>query len=409
MRSKTSLITHFGAALDEPRSGPTLLVVSAVPPWPATDGMSLRVSRLLEQLASHWAIVLICPSGGETAAANGVAVTAEIRFPRVAQWMYLPSQYDVRPVARTVAEALRVHHPDVTLFWGGMEYLRQHIPAMPPSISDRVDCMTLSAWRQLLHARGWRAFFQCLVHLAYVAWYEFSMRHASRATTVVGNSDAIVLRQLLRVRNVHVIPNGVDVSDSVDIDRSALPTVIFTGVMSFQPNIDAVKYFVEEIWPAVHKRRPDAVFQIVGRCPGPEVIALGTRPGIEVHADVESVQTFLARAWLAVAPMRTGSGIKNKVLEAWSVGTPAVMTPIATNGLNRAPPELLLAAEGPELSELVVELIMNGERRRTLGALARSTALEIFSWEGAATSLDVLLDQVVARGSGRNQTAAAPA
>ena len=371
--------------------------------------MSLRVSRLLEQLASRWSIVLVGPFGGEQAAANGVALAAEIGFPRVAQWMYLPSQYDVKPVARTVAEAVRVHDPEVVLLWGGMEYLRQHIPTMPPSISDRVDCMTLSAWRQLVHARGWRVFLQSLAQVAYVAWYEFSMRRASHATIVVGESDASVLRRLLRVRNVHVIPNGVDVCDSLDIDRSSRPTVMFTGVMSFQPNIDAVTYFAEEIWPAIHERLPNAVFQIVGRCPGPEVLALGMHPGIEIHADVENVQDFLARAWLAVAPMRTGSGIKNKVLEAWSVGTPAVMTPIATNGLTRAPSELLLTGEGSELSDLVVELMVNGERRKTLSDLARSTALQNFSWQGAATSLNVLLDQVVARASGQDQSATARA
>ena len=176
--------------------------------------------------------------------------------------------------------------------------------------------------------------------------------------------------------------------------------MVFTGVMSYQPNIDAVNYFADKIWPVIHRRIPDAVFQIVGRSPGPEITALGLRPGVEVHADVESVQTFLAQAWLAVAPMRTGTGIKNKVLEAWSVGTPAVMTPIATNGLNLAPTELLLAAEGPELAALVVELLTNPERRSALGALARSTALQTFSWQRQAASLDALLEQVVGGANG---------
>jgi len=123
-------------------------------------------------------------------------------------------------------------------------------------------------------------------------------------------------------------------------------------------------------------------------------VAFGKRPGIEVHADVESVQAFLARAWLAVAPMLTGCGIKNKVLEAWSVGTPAVMTPIATNGLSSAPSELLLTAEGPELSALVVDLLTNEDRRTRLGALARSTAVRSFSWEEPAAAINALLDQV---------------
>jgi glycosyltransferase involved in cell wall biosynthesis len=381
-------------SLNKPRSRPTLLAISPIPPWPARDGMSLRVSRLLEHLASRWSIVLICPAGGEPAAANGVELAAEIAFPHVGKWMYVPSQYDVEPVVRTVSEAVRAHRPTLALLWGGMEYLSEHVPGMPPSISDRVDCMTLSSWRLLTHARGLTAIRRRLAHFAYVARYEFSMRRSSRAMVVVGDADASVLRRFLRVRNVHVIPNGVDVSDTPDIGRSSRPTVMFTGVMNYQPNIDAVVYFANEIWPAIQKRLPDAVFQIVGRSPTPEILAFGQRPGIEVHADVESVQAFLARAWLAVAPMLTGCGIKNKVLEAWSVGTPAVMTPIATNGLSSAPSELLLTGEGPELSALVVELLTNEDRRTKLGALARSTAVRSFSWQEPAAAINALLQQV---------------
>jgi hypothetical protein len=65
---------------------------------------------------------------------------------------------------------------------------------------------------------------------------------------------------------------------------------------------------------------------------------------------------------LAVAPMRTGADIKNKVLEAWSVGTPAVMTLIATNGLTQAPADVLLTAEGTELAVLA-DLFLDSKRR----------------------------------------------
>ena len=214
------------------------------------------------------------------------------------------------------------------------------------------------------------------------------------ATVVVGDADARVLRRIIGVRNVHVIPNGVDIPDIGSVKRSLHPTVMFTGVMKYQPNMDAALYFANELWPAVRERVPHAVFQIVGRSPAPAIVELASRPGIEVVADVESVQTYLAQAWLAVAPMRTGAGIKNKILEAWSVGTPAVMTPIATNGLNQAPPELLLAAEGVELSILVGDLLLDERRRAMLGELARVTAKVAFSWRSSGVALDQLLRDV---------------
>jgi glycosyltransferase involved in cell wall biosynthesis len=380
----------------EPGVRRILLAVSPVSPWPASDGMALRVSRLLEELCSKWDIVLVCPDGGQRGATRSVALRAEINFERVAKWMYLPSQYDIAPIIKTVADAVETHRPNVALLWGGMEYLRDGIPGMPPSLCDRVDCMTLSAWRLLAHSSG-NSLRRRLGHFGYVARYEFRMRHASRATVVVGDADAQVLSKILRVQNVKVVPNGVDVPTPLSVERSTRPTVTFTGVMNYQPNVDAVMYFANKIWPGVISRLPKAVFQIVGRSPAPEVLAFAERRGIEIHADVESVQTFLARAWLAVAPMTTGSGIKNKILEAWSVGTPAVMTPIATNGLKSAPKGLLLAAEGAELTEMVVSLLADGERRQALGALALRTAQDTFSWRGQAAAIDTLLADIASR------------
>lgn len=384
-------------AVPSEASRPTLLAISSVPPWPAADGMALRASRLLEELSARWSIVLICPTGGQSAVANGVMLATEINVPRNSRWMYNPSQYDHEPLRKAVAQAIRVHEPALALLWGGMEFLRGEIPEMPTMVSDRVDCWTLANWRELFHSSGQITLRRRLSSLAYAAGYEFRMRRASGATLVVGETDAQVLRRILGVRNVHVIPNGVDVPYAIGASRSLHPTVIFTGVMSFQPNIIAAIHFADKIWPAVHERLPDAIFQIVGRNPVPEIVALGSRRSIEVHADVESVQSFLARSWLAVAPMLTGAGIKNKILEAWSVGTPAVMTPIATNGLTQSPAELLLTAEGPELSALVVDMLTNAKRRAELGALARSTALRTFSWKGQATAVHDVLQSLAAR------------
>ena len=91
-------------------------------------------------------------------------------------------------------------------------------------------------------------------------------------------------------------------------------------------------------------------------------------------------------------PMRTGSGLKNKILEAWSAGTPAAMTPMATNGLAGVPPELLLTAEGSALSELIVSLLKDPARRQALGVTARATAERHFSWKNKADALHSLLE-----------------
>lgn len=369
----------------------TLLAISPVPPWPPLDGMALRVSRLLQELAPKWSIVLICPRGGESAVSNGVSLLAEVNVDRAGEWMYLPTQYDIRPFVKCVREVVHRYKPQAALYWGGMEYLRGEIPEMPVSVSDRVDCMTLSAWRALMHPGEPGSFRRRVSHLVDVARYELQVRNVSACTVVVGEADAHMLKRILRVRNVQVIPNGVDVPELGPIARFREPTVMFTGVMSYQPNVDAVLHFANEIWPSVHARLPGAVFRIVGRHPAPEILKLAERPGVQISADVKSVQVCLAEAWVAVAPMLTGAGIKNKILEAWSVGTPVVMTPIATNGLSQSPKELLLSAEGERMADLVAELLLDSQRRATLGKLARDTAKSVFSWRSKGVAFDEML------------------
>jgi glycosyltransferase involved in cell wall biosynthesis len=199
---------------------------------------------------------------------------------------------------------------------------------------------------------------------------------------------------VIRVKNVRVVPNGVDVPASPVGIRASRPTVVFTGILSYQPNVDAVLHFANELWPSVRAQVPDAVFQIVGRSPLPEVLELRRHAGIEVHADVPSVQPFLIAAWIAVAPMRSGAGLKNKILEAWAAGTPTAMTAIAANGLSEAPAQLLQIADGDGLARMVAELLKDDVRREHLGALARDTAVNLFSWRRHAASLDSLLEQL---------------
>lgn len=373
------------------RSLPRLLAVSPVAPWPATDGMALRVSRLIEELTDRWDVILLTPAGSKSARAAGARVAAESHFPRTGQWMYLPSQYDVAPVVSAVARAIQAHAPHAAVLWGGMEYLQKEIPAMPPVVGDRVDCMTLTAWRQLLHARGLHERRRRASDLTSALRYELGVRRACAATVVVGENDARVLSRFIGARNVRVVPNGVDLPAEISEERSSRPVVIFTGVLSYQPNVDAVIHFVGDIWPAVRDRVPGAVFQIVGRAPAGEVTALAKEPGVEIHADVESVHKFLARAWLSVAPMRSGAGLKNKILESWSVGTPAAMTPMATNGLGAAPAELLLTGENAGLANLIGDLLLDNSRREGLGTLARKTARDTFSWRSKADALDSIL------------------
>lgn len=371
-----------------------LLAVTSFPPYPALDGLRLRVCALLRELSADWEISLVAPpptDDVEETDLEGVAHRVEV--PLDGKWTYFPFQYDTAPLRKAVRQEIRRWHPSAALVWTGSEFLALDDDSFPPVVGDRVDCMSLQAWRSLQDTAGLRDLLRRLNTLQTFVRYERRVAGVPYATVVVGEDDARWLRRITGAHNTRVIPNGVAVGPRPEPDQeSPRPTVAFTGVMSYAPNVDAVTYFAKEVWPRIRTAVPEAVFLIVGREPAPEVVRLQGMDGVEVTGEVPDMAAALARAWVAVAPMRRGSGIKNKVLEAWAVGTPVVMTRLATNGLRGADEFGELTTDDPErMGQAVIRLLQDLERRERLGNRAYRAARRQ-SWESAGRQMSRLLD-----------------
>jgi glycosyltransferase involved in cell wall biosynthesis len=256
-------------------------------------------------------------------------------------------------------------------------------------IADRIDCQTLTTWRALSGARSGKKILRAVTDLAATARYERRILRSAAATVVVGEDDARALRRLARGAVVRTIPNGVRVRPAARReDEAPLPTVLFTGVLDFEPNVTAVHHFAEKVWPAVRRRRPDG-----------SIRRLDGQSGIGVLPDVPDMAEVIARSWVCVAPMTSGSGIKNKVLEAWMLGRPVVMFPIAANGLRldgRA--ESCIVPGAGEMAGRVVHLLKSREERWSIGEACRDLAVREHGWERAAADLSSLLGAVVEGG-----------
>jgi len=209
----------------------------------------------------------------------------------------------------------------------------------------------------------------------------------------------VALRRLSGRDTVRVVPNGVVTASLRDgIEEAHVPTVLFTGVLDYCPNMHAARYFAEEIWPAVRAAVPQAEFVIAGRRPSASVRALAILPGVQLMADVPDLRPVMRRAWVAVAPMLCGTGIKNKVLEAWAAAKPVVMTGRATSGLRLDGNAAGLVANDPRrIAGLVIQLLGDRERRGRLGAAGYRLVARWHTWAGAADQVSALLD--AARGA----------
>jgi glycosyltransferase involved in cell wall biosynthesis len=381
------------------RTPPDLLAVSALPVLPVTDGATLRIAEIIKGISPRYHIRLVAPPPrAADADYSNIGVAESIPVELEGRWTYLPNQYTVEPLVEAVRSEIGRRRPSALLLWPGTEFLAAELDHPPPVVIDRIDCETLLAWRRLKRSRTPRGILAALSHLRVFYQYEKAVTRDPAAVMVVGEADARCLARVSGSPNVHVVPNGVETGREPDPDRlSELPTVAFTGVMSYPPNIDAATYFATTIWPRVRRAVPDAVFRIIGRSPVPSITELGELERVEVTGEVPDLREELETSWAAVAPMRKGAGIKNKILEAWAAGAPVVMTPLATNGLYARERFTELVRDRPdEFAERVIRLLTDDGYRRYWSQQAREAA-RVQSWSSVSDSVTAHIESVRTR------------
>jgi polysaccharide biosynthesis protein PslH len=370
---------------------PHLLAVCTLSPWPALNGYTLRVSHLLEHLAERWSITLIAPPCDAVPTNIERLVPVTLRGSGVTY----PWRFDQSELRATLDSVVREHSPDRALVWAGAEALWFSRNDLPRAVVDIIDCNPLEFWRGVLSYRDLRQRYRALSEIGIAMRFARRMARSYAATVCVGEADARWLRRIGGRDTVHVVPNGVNIPPIDGIAAEAVdPTLSFTGALDYLPNIEAVLFAAAAIWPRIQAAVPDARFVIAGRNPAPEVRSLGRQSNIEIMPDVPDMVPILGRSWVSIAPMRSGVGIKNKVLEAWACARPVVLSQLATNGLIVPADHAQLVATGAKaMAASVVALFNDADRRRRLGRSARENVQAHFTWAGAATRVDALLRQ----------------
>ena len=162
--------------------------------------------------------------------------------------------------------------------------------------------------------------------------------------------------------------------------------------MDYPPNVDAVRWFADHVWPTVRSRVPEVTFDIIGRSPGRAVRELGLRDGICVRGEVDSVREHVENLAVSVAPLRIGRGLQNKVLEAMAASRPVVISSVAAAGIDAEDGKhFLVADDAAAVSERIVRLLRSPSMRKQLGQAARHRIEERYSWDKELAKLEALL------------------
>lgn len=158
-------------------------------------------------------------------------------------------------------------------------------------------------------------------------------------------------------------------------------TIMFLGKMDYEPNMTAVSYFVNKIFPTLKQKYKDLRFQIVGANPTKEVLELGNIPGVEVTGFVESTEPYFQNATIVIAPMLTGAGVQNKIIQAMSYGCCVATTTIGSEGISLRSEEIGIFNGEKEWIDGLSELLEDKDRRVWMGKEARKTIIDTLSRE----------------------------
>ena len=223
---------------------------------------------------------------------------------------------------------------------------------------------------------------------------EYALMRQSDATIVISGSEReIVAREAPDVR-VAAIPYVRELAGS-PLSFEQRRDLVFIGGFLFPPNIDAVKYFVADIWPRVRAALPDVRFLVVGSNVPDEVLELGQEPGVDVLGYVEHLSPILIRCRLSVAPLRYGGGIKGKVGTSLSHGLPCVATPVAAEGMGLVDRvNAMIAADAETFAEAVIAAYRDDGLWSALSTAGLDLMREEYSFERGLARLRQLIDDI---------------
>lgn len=190
-----------------------------------------------------------------------------------------------------------------------------------------------------------------------------------------------------------IVPIGVDLEFWKRKTRNPQKNcIVFTGVMNYGPNEDAALYLIHKILPAVRSQVPDFETLIVGREPTAALKKAAKKyPDVIVTGFVDDIRTYLERASVFVAPIRYGSGIQNKVLEALAMEVPVICTPVVAEGLymdNAQEPPVWVADGEEKFAASLIELLADEKERARLAAEGRKYVEKNFVWSNSAALLE---------------------
>ncbi len=226
--------------------------------------------------------------------------------------------------------------------------------------------------------------------------YERAFRACYDRVWVVSSPDRAAIRLFSGCRKVDLLPNGVDADHYQPIEGATVPqSCVFWGRLDFDPNVDALAWFIRTVWPTVRAKLPAAKLALFGFNPREQVKQLAKTPGVELFADRSDLRPEVTTRQVVVLPFVSGGGIKNKLLEAAALGMPIVCTRWTLSG-TRGTPAVQVCRTPADWANTLAMLWADPAARQNLGTAARAWVTKHHTWAAAASTAEAGIRQSLA-------------
>ena len=395
-----------------------ILLIARDCPFPANDGGKIRIFNLIKNL-SHHDITLVC----RTMSPEDQAGIAELKkYCRTVYGIYIPSpgsfikklnwvlpfvfsKYPLgmstiffKEIQKTIQEicanerfdVIQVEHSSLTIYLDDL-----FIPDTSRTILTMHNIDYIRNERVIENLSfGIKKIYELINQAKYKQWELACLERYDRIIAMSELDREIMINDVPGL-NVDIIPNGVDTFEITykEEERSQEnnKNIVYVSSLDNEANHDGAMYFVDEIFPIIKNKCPDAVIRFVGRCPRKELVDRHNGSDIVVTGMVPSVIKYYQEAAVAIVPLRSGGGTRLKVLEAMAAGVPVVSTTVGAEGINITSGTDIWLADTPDcFAHCVVDLFNDMSMRSSIVKHAREKVEKEYDWKIISQRHDLL-------------------
>ena len=388
-----------------------LLFISRWFPYPPNNGAKLRIFYLLSELSKVFEINLICFYEDEDLDRRPIELmnickevyTVQLKKFKPKSIKAILGFFSLKPrsiyetysseMVNQIKEAINIHNPQLVIASQlGSAIYHDHYAHLP-SILEELEIA-------LIYENYWKAASIPARLRNGLTWWKHrrlvkSVMQAHKLVTVVSQEEKeLISKNIPGNYRVQVVPNCVEVSRYQDITKVPQNrTLIFTGSFDYQPNYEAMLWFIQEVFPLVKIHYQETQLTITGRHSDRP---LPSYKDIGLTGFVNDIRPLIAQSWISIVPIFSGGGTRLKILEAMALRTPVISTRKGAEGLNYKDGENILIADTPnEFSSQIKRLFDEPELRNRITSNAFQLVLKKYNWQVAYPQLIISIQSLI--------------